>query len=294
MKKLISLLTLVFCLSVSLVFAQSNGVGTNEQFHGPVGLQMYSLRSIAQNDVEAAIKLAADMGFKYVEASSFYDLTAEQYKALLDKYGLIAAGRNYGWNEFTTDEGIQNILNEAKIFGFKYAGIAWYGHSKEGMTEAEALDAAKKFNEAGKKLSEAGLIFVYHNHGYEFRKLENGTDETAFDVLIKNTDPKYVTFEMDTTWVIFPGADPAKYLLKYPGRFALMHLKDLRKGVVGNLSGGTPVENDVTLGTGQANFPEIFKAAQETGVKYYFIEDESPSFEAQIPQSLKYLETVRW
>ncbi|MGN1274513.1 MAG: sugar phosphate isomerase/epimerase family protein, partial [Thermoguttaceae bacterium] len=131
-------------------------------------------------------------------------------------------------------------------------------------------------------------------HGYEFRKLENGTDETAFDVLIKNTDPKYVTFEMDTTWVIFPGADPAKYLLKYPGRFALMHLKDLRKGVVGNLSGGTPVENDVTLGTGQANFPEIFKAAQETGVKYYFIEDESPSFKTQIPQSLKYLETVRW
>ena len=91
MKKIISLLTLAFCMSVSLVFAQSNGVGTNDQFHGPVGLQMYSLRSIAQNDVEAAIKLAAEMGFKYVEASSFYDLTAEQYKALLDKYGLIAA-----------------------------------------------------------------------------------------------------------------------------------------------------------------------------------------------------------
>ena len=295
MKKIISLLTLVFCLSVSLVFAQSNGVGTNDQFHGPVGLQMYSLRSIAQNDVEAAIKLAAEMGFKYVEASSFYDQTAEQYKALLDKYGLIAAGRNYGWNEFTTDEGIQTILSEAKIFGFKYAGIAWYGHSKEGMTEAEALDAAKKFNEAGKKLSEAGLIFVYHNHGYEFRPWKNGKPgETIFDLLVQKTDPRWVTFNLDVTWMIFPGADPVHYLRKYPDRFRLMHLKDLKKGVKGDFSGTTSTKNDVALGTGQANFPEILKAAQEAGVEYYLIEDESDDFRTQIPKSMEYLKSVSW
>jgi len=293
MKKLF--LALAFCLSVSLVFAQSNGVGTNDQFHGPVGLQMYSLRSVAQNDMDSAMKLASEMGFRYVEASSSYKSTIEEYKALLDKYKLEVPSKNYGWDQFTSEEGIQTILKEAKLLGFRYTGIAWYGHSKEGMTEAEALDAAKKFNEVGKRLSEAGLIFTYHNHGYEFRPLENGKDgETAFDVLLQNTDPKYVTFEMDTTWVIFPGADPVKYLRKYAGRFALMHLKDLKKGVVGNLSGGTPVENDVALGSGQANFPEIFNAAQETGVKYYFIEDESPVFKTQIPESLKYLESVKW
>lgn len=99
---------------------------------------------------------------------------------------------------------------------------------------------------------------------------------------------------MDVLWVVFPGHDPVKWLQKYPGRWALMHLKDLRKGVAtGALTGKTDVANDVPLGTGQMDWPAILKAARESGVKYYFIEDESPSVVEQIPQTLRYLQSLK-
>src|SRR5260370_21729207 len=100
---------------------------------------------------------------------------------------------------------------------------------------------------------------------------------------------------MDIFWIVFPGQDPVKLLEKYPGRWELMHLKDMRKGTpTGSLSGGTAVTNDVALGTGQIDLPATLKAAQKVGVKCYFIEDESPSSETQIPHSLKYLVEQQW
>jgi len=112
---------------------------------------------------------------------------------------------------------------------------------------------------------------------------------------VKETNPKYVSFQMDIMWVVFPGQDPVKLLEKYPTRWAMMHLKDLKKGVAtGALTGKTDVTNDVTLGTGQMNWPAIFKASQKVGVKYYFIEDESPTSVEQIPNSLKFLEQLKF
>ena len=91
-----------------------------------------------------------------------------------------------------------------------------------------------------------------------------------------------------------PPACQLALLRKYPGRWSLMHLKDLRKGVVGDASGRTDLKNDVAIGTGQMNWPAILKTAQETGVKYYFIEDESPSVIDQVPRTLKFLEQVKF
>jgi sugar phosphate isomerase/epimerase len=115
-----------------------------------------------------------------------------------------------------------------------------------------------------------------------------------FDLLVTQTNPKTVSFEMDLLWTVHPGQDPVQLLNRYGSRWQLMHLKDLKKGVRGDLSGGTDVRNDVILGTGQMDFPAILKAAKRAGVKYYFIEDESPSAVGQIPQSLRFLEQVRW
>jgi len=83
-------------------------------------------------------------------------------------------------------------------------------------------------------------------------------------------------------------------LAKYGKRWELMHVKDMRKGVQGDLSGGTDVKNDVAIGTGQIAIPAILRTAQKIGVKHYFIEDESPSVLEQLPQSLRYLESLRW
>jgi len=148
------------------------------------------------------------------------------------------------------------------------------------------------FNKAGAATKKVGIRFFYHLHGFEFVKHGDGT---LADLLISGSNPDLVSFQMDVLWVFFPGQDPASWLLKYPGRWASMHLKDLRKGVErGPLTGKTDVRNDVALGTGQVDWPSVLAAARKAGVKYYFIEDESPDVLTQIPVTLQFLQDVRF
>jgi sugar phosphate isomerase/epimerase len=263
-------------------------VGTGATFKGPVGLQLYSLRDSFKNDVPGTLDKVKAMGFKYVELAGTYGLQPVDFKQLLDDRGLVPVAAHFSLDLYQKD--VDSIIREAKTFGVKYVGAAWIPHQGP-FTMDQALTTAKTFNTIGKAVAAQGLRFYYHNHGYEFQPHLAGT---LMDVLIQKTDPKYVTFQMDLLWTRFPGHDPAALLLKYPGRWELMHLKDLKKGVKGDLSGGTDVRNDVTLGTGQIDFPAVLKAARKSGVKWYFIEDESPSVEQQVPKSLEYLEQVDW
>jgi sugar phosphate isomerase/epimerase len=112
---------------------------------------------------------------------------------------------------------------------------------------------------------------------------------------MKETNPKFVSFEMDIFWIVHPGQDPVKLLEKYNNRFDLMHLKDMKKGTpTGLLTGHSDVTNDAPMGAGQMDLPAILRAAKKVGVKWYFIEDESPWSEKQIPESLRYLEQVKF
>ena len=284
----VTLFAILFTFSVAVFGAE---VGTSESFRGPVGLQIYSLRDQLKQDGAKALDFAKEQGFKYVEIGldSHYGLTREEMRDTLNKLGLkpIAAhaGLDYLLNK--TDEAVAN----AKFFGLEYVGVAWAPH-RAPFDEPQTLKIATDFNTVGKRLKEHGIQFFYHNHGFEFYPYKDGL--TLFDLLMEKTDPDLVKYEMDVMWTIFPGQDPVKLLKKYPNRWALFHLKDLAKGVPGNLSGGTDVKNDVPLGTGQADFPALLKAAQEIGIKYYFIEDESPDVLKQIPQSLKFLSTVKF
>jgi sugar phosphate isomerase/epimerase len=141
-------------------------------------------------------------------------------------------------------------------------------------------------------MAKNGLKFFYHCHGYEFQPYGQ---ETLFDLLMQETNPKTVSYEMDIFWVVFPNQDPVKLFQKYGRRWELVHLKDMKKGTPrGALTGGTDVKNDAALGEGLMDLPAILKAAKAAGVKYYFIEDESPWSEQQIPKSLHYLEQVRF
>jgi sugar phosphate isomerase/epimerase len=100
---------------------------------------------------------------------------------------------------------------------------------------------------------------------------------------------------MDVFWVVHPGQDPAKLLAKYPNRWTLMHLKDIRKGArTGVFTGHAPLTDDVPLGTGQVNWPAVLKEAAKIGLKYYFIEDESPTVLDALPVTIKYLSTVKF
>ena len=265
-------------------------VGTGASFKGPIGLQLYSLRGLFQSQgVPATLKLVQSYGIKNVELAGTYNLTPDRFLELLKEHGLTAVSGHFSYDLYRDNP--EKVAADAQALGLKYAGCAWISHERGKFDEAKAREAAEVFNKAGEALAKEGIQFFYHCHGYEFQPHGDGT---YMDLLIKETDPGKVAYQMDVFWVVHPGADPVKYLTSYPGRWQLMHVKDMKKGLKGDFSGVADVKNDVTVGTGQMDWPAILAAAKKSGVKWYFIEDESPTAVDQIPLSLKHLASVKF
>jgi sugar phosphate isomerase/epimerase len=271
-----------------LALTASSPVAHAASFKEPVGLQLYSLRAEFTRNVPATLAKVAAYGIQHVELAGTYNLSPEKFREMLDAHQLKPVSGHFPFARYQTDP--EGVAKDAKALRLEYAGCAWIDHQGE-FNEAAARTAIEVFNKAGEVLARHGLKFFYHCHGFEFRPHGEGT---FMDLLMKETNPKFVRFEMDVFWVVHPGQDPVKWLEKYPGRWELMHVKDMKKGVQGDFSGKADVTNDVTVGTGQMNWPAILKAAKKSGVKHYFLEDESPTAAEQIPLSKKYLETVKW
>ncbi|EDY22172.1 Xylose isomerase domain protein TIM barrel [Chthoniobacter flavus Ellin428] len=274
------------------VTAQAAEIDLQGDFKGPLGLQLYSLRDTFKKDPIAAFDETKALGFKYAEVYAAIPLPPEKVKEELASRGITPIGMHFGYDDLKKD--LPGAVKKAQALGLKYAGVAWIPHKEAEFGEADVKRAAADFNTFGEAFKAAGIQFFYHTHGYEFKPVSEGASDTFFDMLVKETKPDLVSYEMDVFWVFLPGVDPAKLLEKYPGRWALMHLKDMRKGAMrGVYTGHAPLTDDVPIGTGQIDWPTILKAAAKVGVKYYFIEDESPTVHDALPQSLKYLETVK-
>jgi sugar phosphate isomerase/epimerase len=277
-------------LWVSLA-ASASALDLHGDFKGPAGLQLYSLRETIKVDPVQALDRAKTHGFTSVELYSGLPLEPAALKTLLAERGMTAVSGHFGYDTLKKD--LAGSVQKAQDLGLKFAGVAWIPHEIGKFGEADVKRAAADFHEFGAAFKAAGIQFFYHTHGYEFRPVELGKPETWFDRLAAATDPGLVTFEMDVFWVVHPGADPVALLAKYPNRWALMHLKDIRKGAVtGIYLGSAPLTDDVPLGTGQVNWPAVLKQAAASGVKHYFIEDESPTVLEALPISTKYLEAL--
>lgn len=276
-------------LTVLAAVAALSCAATAGSFTAPAGLQLYSLRGQFTQNVPKALELTKSLGIRDVELAGTYNLPPEKFREMLAASGLNPVSGHFSYDRWKKEP--EAVVEEAQALGLKYAGTAWISHQAP-FSEAAARDAIAVFTRAGEACEKAGIQFFYHCHGYEFHPHGDGY---LMDLLIKETDPRKVAFQMDTTWVFFPGQDPAAWLRRHPGRWHSLHLKDLKKGVErGSLKGGTDPNNDVPLGQGQLDWPAILKAAAETGVKHYFIEDEAAVAPEQIPQSLKYLREVKW
>jgi len=261
----------------------------DQKFKGRIGLQLYSLREQFAKDVPKTLDQVRDFGIKYVETHSTYGLTPEKFRAELDSRGLKAIAGHFSYERCRDD--IEGVAREAKILGLEYAGSAWIPH-KDPFDEKTCREAIMVFNRAGEALAKHGLKFFYHTHGYEFLPHGNGT---FFDLLMAETKPQFVAFEVDVFWVVHPGQDPVKLLEKYGSRFELMHVKDMKRGTpTGLFTGHSDVTNNVVLGTGIIDWVAVFKAARKADVKWYFLEDESPTSAQQIPQSLTYMEKLKF
>ena len=276
-------------ISFGAVTLTAAPVGTGPSFKGPVGLQLYSLRDQFAKNVPGTLDEVKSWGIKYAELAGTYGLSPEKFKAELDARGIQAVSAHFDYKRYQDEP--EGVAREAKALGLKYAGCAWIPH-QDPFDEKTCREAIAVFNKAGEVMAKHGLKFFYHVHGFEFQPHGDGT---LLDLLFKETNPKFVNYQMDIFWIVFPGQDPVKLFEKYPHRWILAHLKDMKKGTVtGALTGHTDVTNDAALGTGLMDLPAILRAAKKAGVQYYFIEDESPWSEKQVPQSLQYLEQVKF
>ena len=276
-------LSLLFALALAGTSAFSADAGKPT-----TGLQLYSLRSQAQlRGIPWVLDQVKTWGIKEVEIAGMGNFSPEEMKAEVEKRGLVAVSSHFPYKRLKED--LPGVVKDAKALGLKFAGCAWIDH-KDAFDEAECRDAIATFNRAGEALAKEGITFFYHAHGYEFEKHGDGT---LLDLLITETKPEFVSYQMDVLWIVFPGQDPVKLLEKYTTRWKLMHLKDLRKGVAtGSLAGKTDLVNDVTIGTGQVDWPAVIAAAKKVGIQHYFIEDESPTVMEQIPNSLAFMKTL--
>jgi len=258
-----------------------------------IGLQLYSVRSLLPKDFAGTLKIVAAAGFRNVEAAGFYDHSAADVKQMMAAAGLTCVSAHYPLTGLLKAE--DETIEYAKALGLEYVicsspsvpdpskfanaqGGAWQAmlHS---MTVADWKWNAEQFNRIGKKVKAQGMQFGYHNHTMEFRKLEDGS--IGLEVLLKNTDPSLVIFEMDCAWVVAGGGNPAEMLAKYPTRFRLLHVKDLKPADPQAPEKRTSTE----LGHGVIDFKPIIAEARKVGIKYAIVEQED--FDMPIPDALK-------
>lgn len=259
-------------------------------FNGPLGVQLYSFRDALSQDVPGTLARVRALGFEEVEAYSTHGLSADSFRTLLDDAGLRATAMHAGYDRLR--DSLSVVLDEAEALGVDYVGLAWIPHDGA-FTEETARETAALFNQWGAAAAERGIQFYYHPHGYEFQPTAAGT--TPFELLMAETDPANVVYEMDVFWVTRPGQDPTALLRQYPDRWELMHIKDMTEGTAtDDHSGGAPPEAQAVVGQGQIDYRSVLSAAEEIGVERYYIEDETAEPFTTVPQSLDWLETARF
>lgn len=238
-----------------------------------IGLQMYSLRDDLKKDVKGTIEKMGKIGYTSMEAASFdngkfYGMEPEVFKALLEANGmkLVSShtGANYTGDQASWDAAM--IWWDMAIAAHKKAGCKYIVKPSMGDYPYKNLEALKKtceyFNAIGEKCNAAGIRFGYHNHNKEFTKIVDA-DDLVYDYMVKNTDPKKVTFELDVYWIYKGGQNAVEYFNKYPKRFELLHIKD---------------EKEIGA-SGLIDFKPIYENRAKAGTKVCFVEVERYDFE---------------
>lgn len=257
-------------------------------FRAEVGINLYSLRNEAEKDLPGTLALIAQLGFRKIEAGNLYGRTPGEFLRLLKQNRLQAVSMGAAYDALKRDAAA--VGAQARALGAGYVVCDTIPHSAKHLAETDVPPAAEALNRWGKRLAEDGLRLCYHTHGTEF---DPSPDGTRFDTLVRLTNPKHVAFEMDIFWIVYGFQDPVVLLKRYPDRFPLMHIKDIRKGTK---LGGSPAdvleEESVPLGTGLVDVRAALLAGQETGVRHFFLEEEAVPALPQIRESLKFLRGI--
>ena len=226
-------------------------------------MQLYTVRRELEADFEGTLAKVASLGYREVEFAGYYGRTPAQVKAVLARNGLTAPSAHF--QSVVSSGGVREAIEAAEVVGHKYLIYA-YLPAEERKSLDDYRRLAERLNRAGEECRRAGVQFGYHNHDFEFAPMEG---RIPYDLILEGTDAGLVKMELDLYWITKGGQSPLAYFRKHPGRFPLVHVKDMD---------GSPKRHFTEVGRGTIDFKEIFAASKQAGIKHYFVEqDETPA-----------------
>ena len=259
-----------------------------------LGVQLYTVRGEMKKDFEGTIAQVASIGYKEVEFAGYFGRSPQQARATLHKNGLTSPACHVDYKLLAPDQWPAQI-ESAKVIGQSYIVNPWIPEELR-KTEDDWKRATDTFNRAGEASKKAGIQFAYHNHWFEFLPV-NG--KRPYDMLLEMCDPNLVKMELDLCWITVAGADPLPYFDRYPGRFPLVHVKDMKKlpkvSTAGKQDFGSSLKDMTEVGSGVIDWKRIFAQSDKAGIKHYIVEHDNPKhpFES-IKSSYEYLTKLRW
>lgn len=247
-----------------------------------IGLQLFTVRNQLAKDYVGTLHRVSALGYRQVEAAGFFGHSAAQVKQIMSGAGLDCLSAHYSLPDLLKSTGA--IIDYAHTLGLHYVICAspwspdpahlvnYPGGAWQGILHAMTLDdwrwTAAQLNRVGEKMRSAGLKFGYHNHTMGFLRHGN---TTGYQIILSETNPSNVTLELDCGWAFAAGQNPAHMLLAHRGRFSMLHIKDMKPAPAGTFPGDrVPTE----VGLGVIDWPPIFKAAEQTGIRHYFVEQD--------------------
>jgi len=243
-----------------------------------LGVQLYTVRDQMKSDFEGTLAKVAAIGYKEVEFAGYFDRSPKEVRAAIDRHGLVSPACHVSWD--VLGEKLPAQIEFAKIIGHSYIVCPWIPEEIRKQEDGWHR-AAETFNRAGEVSKKAGIQFAYH------------------DFLLETCDANLVKMELDLCWIVVGGGDPLQYFDRYPGRFPLVHIKDVKKMPKVSASGGQnfgdSMKDMTEVGSGIIDWKKIFAQSERAGIKHYIVEYDKPAapFES-IKTSYEYLRQLRW
>lgn len=255
-----------------------------------IGIQLWTLRETMPKDVKGVLTQIAKAGFTEVETfgfspkdNTFFETSVHEFKAILDANGLKATSNHFDFNNFIKTGDLSDLnayINAAKVLGSEYVTIPWVSPELRGTSAADYKKLAAEINKVAAQCHAEGLKLAYHNHDFEFDQFGN---TNGYEILLNETDPKLVDFELDLYWAVRAGHNPLDLFKQHPGRFSMWHVKDMEK---------TNKDLNTEIGNGAIDFKAIFAQVKLSGMKRFFLEHETnyiPNPEESIKTSFDYI-----
>jgi len=251
------------------------------------------LRDLMKQDFDGTLAKVAAIGYKEVEFAGYFDHSPKDVRAAVDRHGVTAPSAHIDYKSL--GEKFPEVIEAAKVVGHEYLVNPWIEEEIRKQPDGWK-HAAETFNRAGEACKKAGIQFAYHNHWFEFLPV-NG--KLPYDLLLTECDPNLVKMELDLCWITVGGQDPLKYFDRYPGRFPLVHVKDVKRVPPVTAGGaqdfGSSMKDMTEVGSGIIDWKKIFAQSDKAGIKHYFVEHDNPKKPLEsIKKSYDYLASLRF